>query len=147
MVITSTTRTNEFEKIESFYRENDYLQVIKPSDIFLVAKERDTIRAAIRLCREDGCLVLRGMRVSSRFQRRGIGSRLLHFAQGEIGNEVCYCIPYSQLRIFFAQIGFEKISPDEAPEFLRERYESYRSRHGLDVILMRRSAAPHNKAL
>lgn len=140
MVITRAIQINEFERIESFYRENEYQPAIEPSDMFLVAEHGDTIRAALRLSREQGCLVLRGMRVSPPFQGRGIGSLLLQFAREEIGDKVCYCIPYDHLRDFYAQIGFEQIAPDEAPEFLRERCERYRSEYGLDVLLMRKPA-------
>ena len=128
----------EFEKIKYFYQENDYSPVIDPTDIFLITEEEDEIRAALRLCRENGCLVLRGMRVSPKFYRMGIGSELLRFACEKIGNEVCYCIPHSYLRNFYGQISFEEISLGRAPNFLASRIQHYRREYCLDVILMRK---------
>jgi N-acetylglutamate synthase-like GNAT family acetyltransferase len=138
MIRMRRLQPGEFGKAAAYYREHGYGASVAPADRFLVTEEDGRIVAVLRLCREEACLVLRGMRVSPALQRRGIGSRLLHFAQGEMGDEVCYCIPYRYLRAFYAQIGFEEVGPAQVPEFLRDRVAVYRSKLGLDVILMRR---------
>lgn len=127
---------HEIEVVKSFYQESGYSQLLDPTDAFLIAEEGDEIRAALRLCLEDGTLVLRGMRVHPRFLREGIGSELLRFACEVIGDEVCYCISHRYLRGFYGQIGFREISSDSAPGFLASRLEQYQRDHRLDVILM-----------
>jgi predicted N-acetyltransferase YhbS len=146
MLITRAIEDNKFEKVKSFYKEAGFASTFEPSDIFLVAEEGEIIMAALRFCREYGCLVLRGMRVLPYFQRQGIGSKLLQFSKSAIGDDTCYCIPHSHLEEFYAQIGFERIEPDEAPRFLQDRLAMYLSELWLDVILMRKSVGPGNIA-
>lgn len=131
--------SNELSKVKSFYRETDYSGVIDLGDIILAAEEGGEMRAAMRLCHENGCLVLRGMRVVPNYQHRGIGSQLLQFAAGRIGEEDCYCIAHRYLRNFYGQVGFAEISLGEAARFLESRVEHYRQDYELDVILMRRA--------
>ena len=138
MLTTRTLQPEEFESIGSFYGKNQYRAAIEPCDLFIVAEESGAIRAAVRLCHQEGILLLRGMRVAPAFQRRGIGSHLLRFVESTIADEVCYCIPHTYLRSFYGRIGFGEIASDEAPRFLRERCEQYESENGLDVIIMRR---------
>jgi predicted N-acetyltransferase YhbS len=138
MPTTRVIHSHEFGKIKAFYQENGYSQSLDPTDKILVAEDGGEICAALRLCHEHGYLVLRGMRVSPEFQRQGIGSQLLRFALEGIQNEVCFCIPHSHLRDFYAQIGFEQISPEKAPAYLASRLDRYRRKYGLDVILMRK---------
>lgn len=130
--------TDEFPRITAYYKEAGYTPKLNPGDRFLVTEERGEIRAALRLCRETDCLVLRGMRVSPPYQRQGLGSRLLQFAAKAMDSRDCYCIPYAHLESFYAQIGFVRIDPEVAPAFLRSRFEHYRREDELDVILMRR---------
>jgi hypothetical protein len=56
-----------------------------------------------------------------------------------VGNMSCFCIPYTHLHDFYAQIGFEEINPRAAPRFLSARYTVYRQELGLDVIIMQRT--------
>lgn len=136
----------ESPKLRAFYRENGYLSEIGPGHNCLVAEAGGVIQAALRLCWEEGCLVLRGMRVAEPFQRMGIGSELLHFAALEIGDNECYCIPYRHLDDFYAQVGFRRISSENAPDFLRMRYVIYIQQLDLDVILMRKAGLKADQA-
>lgn len=137
MQMIRVTQDHEFEQVKSFYQKSGYTQPISASDLFVVAEEGDELRAALRLCLEDGCLVLRGMRVAPPFQRKGVGSALLGYARDVIGNETCYCIAHRYLQDFYAQIGFEEVSTEKAPAFLVSRLAFYREQYDLDVILMR----------
>jgi hypothetical protein len=58
-----------------------------------------------------------------------------------LGDRECYCIPYSHLVGFYAQIGFAEMAPVAAPAFLAERLADYRRRRGLDVVIMGRRSA------
>jgi N-acetylglutamate synthase-like GNAT family acetyltransferase len=134
-----TAERGELERIASFYLENGYDSPLDDEDTFLVVEDGGHIVAALRLCHEQGVIVLRGMQVRQDCQRRGIGSTLLRYAASVLGENHCYCIPYSYLERFYEGVGFVRIDPLEAPAFLRERWSTYMGKLGLDVILMRRA--------
>src|SRR5207244_11618775 len=84
-------------------------------------------------------VVLRGMQVHPRFQRQGIGKRLLETVAQERDGKGCFCIPYPHLVGFYGGIGFHVMEPAKAPTFLRLRLEKYRDRgDGNDYLIMRR---------
>ncbi len=85
-------------------------------------------------------MVLRGMQVLPKYQRQGVGKRLLTDSASRVDHVVCYCIPWNYLEPFYASGGFERCEPEDAPRFLEERYFGY-LQDGLDVIVMRRQ--PH----
>lgn len=136
MVHVRIAGCEEFERVLAFYRANDYKPAVNPTDVIVVAETGGGICGVVRLCEEEDCLVLRGMRVRKDLQRRGIGTRILQSSEPIIGERTCFCIPYRQLLRFYTQIGFQKVSPSEAPSFLQERYNRYRFEYGLDVIMM-----------
>ena len=126
----------EYAKIEDFYLKNQYDRSLSPYDHFLVIDDGDEILAALRVCHEQGSYVLRGMRVSEDFQRRGFGSKLLDYFKEFIVNKGCYCIAHSYLKGFYGRVGFEEINLNEAPEFLTARFFHYRTELGRNVRLM-----------
>jgi len=135
---TRPASPQEFHRIAAYYQESQYGQALDPQDSYVIAEEAGAIYGAVRLCEEHGVLVLRGMSVSPENRRQGIGTRMLKVLEFLIGNRECYCIPYSHLRSFYAQVAFHEIDPREAPVFLQERLAIYQNRLRLDVILMRR---------
>jgi hypothetical protein len=56
-----------------------------------------------------------------------------------VGNSGCFCIPYTHLRDFYAQIGFEEINLRATPRFPSACYTLYKLELGLDVIIMQRT--------
>jgi predicted N-acetyltransferase YhbS len=130
-------------RIASFYAHNQYGQPLSEDDIQFFAEKDGGICGALRLCREHGVLVLRGMRIASEQQRKGIGRLLLQKAVEAIHGEVCYCIPHRHLAAFYQEAGFAEANAAAAPTFLADRLVKYREDLGLDVILMRR---PSEKA-
>lgn len=136
----------ELDRIQAFYRLTGYDSPLEPLDEVLVVEEGQEIKAAVRLCHEADVIVLRGLMVLESCRRAGIGSMLLGYAQTALGDRDCYCIPYSHLEGFYGRSGFLRIDPASAPVFLRERYELYRSKLKLNVILMQRNGSapgPH----
>ena len=131
---------DEFERVAAFYRASAYRPPLAVTDRFIIAEDEAGICGALRLCSEEGLLVLRGMRVAPSRQRQGIGTQLLERAAGAIGERECCCIPHRILSGFYAQAGFEEIAVGEAPAFLRDRWRQYTEGYALDVILMRRPA-------
>ena len=104
----------------------------------IVAEHELHLIGVVRLCPERQHVILRTMRVSDEFQRRGVGTRLLAAAVQSLAQE-CYCLPWEHLATFYARGGFVTIAPQEAPSALRDRYDAYR-RQGHRVIIMRRPA-------
>ena len=132
---------DEHEKIKTFYSNNNYRQQISRKDLFIIAddtKEIGRYIGIVRLVKEHNILVLRGMRVEPFFQRKGIGSKILNFAESQINNRECYCISYRYLKGFYEKVGFREIMIQEIPDFLKERYEKYTKEYNLDVIVMKR---------
>ena len=128
---------SEWHRVETFYLERKYRGVLSPSAIVVVAERGPELIGLGRVQLEDGVLVLRGMRIDPRFQRRGVGTRILDRLVGDIGGQPCYCIPYTHLRGFYGRAGFVEVDLDAAPSFLRDRVFDYRAT-GLDVLLMRK---------
>lgn len=105
------------------------------SDRIVLLELRSKIIGAYRLAREEGVLVLRGMRVSQEVQGRGFG-RLLLAVLSAI-REPCYCVPHARLQAFYGLVGFTLVPSAQGPAFLRDRVQEYTAR-GLAVILMLR---------
>jgi GNAT superfamily N-acetyltransferase len=125
-------------RVRAAYATWDYARPIAPDDTIWLAESANEVVGIVRIAREFGTLVLRGMRIAEGWQRRGIGSRMLLEVDAWLGKRKCYCIPYSHLGEFYGQIGFQIIEVDAAPLFLRGRIDEYR-RASLDVMVMLRA--------
>lgn len=122
---------------EDFLRQQGYSNPIQEADQMFAAFQGSIIVATVRLATEDGVTVLRGMRVTGEFQRRGIGRRLLQYAARFIPPGPCYCIAWEWLVGFYGEVGFRPIGAATAPAFLASRFEAYRTRGGAVVLLAR----------
>ena len=129
----------ELGAVADLYKRTGYKGTVSPDDRVMVAIHDGRIVGAVRLCEEFGTTVLRGMYLLREFQRGGIGTRLLQFAETVLEERACYCIPYRHLENFYGRIGFRRIDESSAPPGLRERCDQYRA-GGTDVILMERCA-------
>ena len=122
-----------------FYAERRYGGGIRPEDAVLLAEHDGELAGIVRLTTEGSVVVLRGMQVHPRFQRQGIGKRLLAAVAQELDGKGCFCIPYAHLVGFYGGIGFRSIEPPKAPTFLRLRLERYQARgDGNEYLIMRR---------
>jgi N-acetylglutamate synthase-like GNAT family acetyltransferase len=84
--------------------------------------------------------MLPGMRVKPEFQRQGIGAQILEEVQLVLEDQECFAMAYAHLENFYGRIGFRKIDKREAPAFLWERIETYRTENPQqEFILMRKS--------
>jgi len=138
MAVIRSASQEDRPRIASFYSHAKYGEALSQDDILLLAEKDGGICGALRLCREHGVLVLRGMRIDQVHQRKGIGSQLLQKAVAFIHGQECYCIPHRQLAAFYQQVGFQQADPATGPRFLADRLAKYQANLGLDVILMRR---------
>jgi len=130
------------DRIAAFYRTAGYGGGVSADDITLVATAEDGIVGVVRLCREAGVIVLRGMQVDAACQRRGIGRLLLRHCLPHLDGGAAYCLPYAHLTRFYGEAGFVPAPAAMLPPFLAERLAGYLCK-GQGVIAMRRSGAPY----
>lgn len=124
--------------VQSFFLSVGYGAEVHPDDRLLVARVGQSIVAAVRLCTEEGHLVLRGMYVAEDRRGSGIGSKLLESTSAAIGSSECWCIPYARLTNFYSRIGFRMCGGEAVPPFLVERWKRYTA-GGKVVVVMKRS--------
>ena len=135
IVRVDTAGPEELGAVAEFYCDTEYAGGILPSDRVVVATFEGRIVGVCRLARENGSLVLRGMRVGAGLRRHGIGARLLDALRDV--EEACYCVPHAYLAHLYGKAGFVTVPAAEIPAFLRVRAEQYRAK-GLNVVVMRR---------
>ncbi len=128
------------DAIADLYREAGYGASVGADDTVIVAKAGAVLVGVVRLCPEEGVLVLRGMQVRTSFQGQGIGRRLLDACVPHMTKTEAYCLPYSHLERFYAAAGFARVHGGGLPGFLADRLAAYRER-AQDVMAMRRPAA------
>lgn len=134
-MIIRIAETIEYSEVRWLYEACNYSGGIQENDIVVIAED-DELIGAVRICPERGVKILRGMQINSACRGKGTGKLMLKFLQDNFDMKDCYCIPYKHLKKFYGQIGFEEISPAEAPGFIAERLIRY-SDSGLDVIVMK----------
>jgi predicted N-acetyltransferase YhbS len=111
---------------------------VRPEDVVYLAEAGGELVGVVRRTVEDGGVtMLRGMQVAPRWQRRGIGTRLLRALVADLGGAECHCVPYAHLTGFYGLEGFATVPDADAPAFLRARLAEYRGQ-GLSVLVMRR---------
>jgi GNAT superfamily N-acetyltransferase len=140
MATIRTAEDRDMERIRAFYRVAEYRGDVGSDDRVLLADESETLVGVVRLARENGTVVLRGMRVLPDYQRAGIGTLLLEAVSRSLGSEECYCIAYEHLCDFYGRIGFRTLDPLAAPQFLADRIKEYRMRRPERFSLMLRRA-------
>jgi GNAT superfamily N-acetyltransferase len=107
----------DISRVLKFYAERRYGGGIRPEDALLLAEHDGELLGIVRLTTEEGVVVLRGMQVHPRFQRQGIGKRLLVAVAQELDGKGCFCIPYVHLVGFYGGIGFHVMEPAGARPF------------------------------
>lgn len=128
-IIISRAQPDELEKVRMFYTHVGYTNAnnIKETDLIFVARnEQNNFVGVVRLVRENEISVLRGMQVHPAYQKKGIGSQLLHALEKEI-NDTCYCLAHEWLENFYGKAGFKRIDDTELPGFLQQRLHKYRT--------------------
>lgn len=137
MLKISQAQLQNVETIKVFYTQCGYGGDLSEEALTLIAQLEGQIVGAVRLCPNIGFFTLRGMQVLAPFQRQGIGKQLLQACADRLTDQICYCIPWQHLRLFYQQVGFQEVSPIEVPDLLHERFDHYISRE-MKIILMRR---------
>ncbi len=129
--------------IEPFLEKNGSGNaVVRETDLFFAAFCDGQIVGSVRFCIEEKTAMLRTMMIDETIRRRRVGSVLLsEFGQYVDENKIkeVYCLPYSHLVDFYAQIGFRVVSEECLPPFLRARLVEYRGKSSKIFIAMRRA--------
>ena len=107
----------DISRVLKFYAGRRYGGGIRPEDALLLAEHDGELIGIVRLTTEESLVVLRGMQVHPRFQRQGIGKRLLAAVAQELDGKGCFCIPYAHLVGFYGGIGFHVMEPRRHPPF------------------------------
>lgn len=121
LIVLREMSTSELTAVRSFYRDVGYGGRARSSDRVVSALDGVGIVAALRLCEEESCLVMRGVYVAADRRSQGIGTSLVRFAEQWFHARDIWCLPYAHLVPFYGRFGFSQVSENEAPEFLRAR--------------------------
>ncbi|MBV8045909.1 MAG: GNAT family N-acetyltransferase [Paludibacterium sp.] len=114
----------EFAAVVRLYDEGGYDGRYQASDFLLLAMIDMDAVGVVRLVKEEGYTLLRGLYIGKAWRGRGIGRRLLTAAAGYL-TEPCYCLTQTSLLHLFAEQGFVPCSDDIVPPFLLERRRRY----------------------
>ena len=136
MITIRSAEDRDLERVRAFYRASAYAGEVAAADRVVMAEEGNCIVGLVRLVRESGVVVLRGMRVAPDQQRQGIGARMLATVDQVLRTEACYCIAYQHLLAFYGRIGFQELGPAAAPPFLAQRLNDYRARRAERFCLL-----------
>ena len=90
----------DISRVLKFYAERRYGGGIRPEDAMLLAEHEGELIGIVRLTPEEGVVVLRGMQVHPRFQRQGIGKRLLAAVAQELDGKRLLLHPVRASRRF-----------------------------------------------
>jgi GNAT superfamily N-acetyltransferase len=127
---------NEYPLVRRHYEACGYGGGLGDNDAVVIAIDEQII-GAVRICNEYGLKILRGMYIKPSSQKKGTGSAMLKFLADNLDMYGCYCLPYKHLEAFYSIIGFQKILPEDAPEFLSKRLEEYLSKGSKEIIIMK----------
>jgi N-acetylglutamate synthase-like GNAT family acetyltransferase len=130
----------DFDEIRAFYARWT-TKSIAPSQRFVIAQDGQTIIGAVRLCQEEGHMILRTMQIDERYHRQGIGTRMLVVLEPLLEPAPCYCLPYAHLPAFYSKIGFQMMPVEQAPPHLYARYH-LGTAQGIQMHVMCRPAGP-----
>lgn len=113
---------SDVERVNDFYASQRRGRGAEPDDFLLLAENDDNaVVGVVRLCQEQGYLILRGMLLERNYRGQGLGRRMLHDLEKHLHDQDCYCLPYAHLIPFYEIIGFQTVDGEAAPDFLRER--------------------------
>lgn len=112
----------------AFYASQGYESGISAEDVPLAALDGERIVGLVRLVREEGHQILRGMFIDAAYQRRGLGARMLEALEAHMDPEApCWLLCPPRLHRFYGRIGFEPARDDAMPAHLRPRVARYRA--------------------
>jgi N-acetylglutamate synthase-like GNAT family acetyltransferase len=138
--IMTMTGLEARELVNPFYAKYGSQGEARETDLFFLAFRRESLVGSVRYCVEEQTHLLRTMLVAEPERSRGIARSLLTtFAEylQEKNIRPVYCLPYSHLKDFYAQVGFNVILPEQTPGFLLKRLADYKAAGRSCLCMMR----------
>ena len=126
--------------LNAFYVAQGYHSDWSVIERAFVAMVNNNFVGSVKVERSNGISILRGMYISNDFQGDKLGTRLIKYIEPILNETVSYCMPFSHLDKFYAQIGFKKVNLNLFPDFLQQRYVGYENK-GYKIIPMMRNIA------
>ena len=139
--MASVVPESELDHVRALYRLTGYRGEVQLGDIVVGAWRGLDLVGAVRIATEHGVRVLRGMRVQPEFQRQGIGTEILGEVRLLLDSKECFAIAYPHLKDFYGRIGFCTSDECDAPAFLRDRINRYRTENPQQGFILIRKAA------
>lgn len=133
--MVSVASPAEIPDVVALYEACNYHAAVGIADTTLICRAERQVVAAVRLVREEGVIVLRGMQVLRSHQRQGIGAALLRACIPIIEERTTYCLPYAHLVPFYRSASFRPVDESVLLSFLAARLSGYVAR-GQDVLAM-----------
>jgi len=136
-----TSKAYELNGLADFYNCCGYGGTFEATDDVYYALENDRLIAVVRIAKEQGIYVLRGMQVHPSLRGQQLGGKLLRYMLTNISKECfpCYCLPHDHLTRFYGSAGFDVVEDNDnensVPQFLLERQAHYTNK-GLKIALM-----------
>ena len=134
--MASVVIESELNCVRELYRLTGYTGDVQFGDVVVGAWRGPDLVGVVRIATEEGVRMLRGMRVLPEFQRQGIGTEILGEVRLLLEGIECFAIAYAHLRDFYGRIGFCTSNEQEAPAFLRERINRYRSQNPQQTFIL-----------
>ena len=129
-------------QVDAFYARNGAQGRARPGDLFFCAYVGDELVGCVRYCVEFQTPMLRTMMIDEKYRRTGLGKQILEeFAKFLDENLIhnVYALPYTHLESFYSEIGFKRVDPDFAPDFLYQRLTAYNGPGDVKMICMKRN--------
>lgn len=123
--------------VDSFYEKVGYHSHWSDTERAFISTSNDKIIGSVKVERIYGVSILRGMYLSVDFQKQGLGTKFIQHIEPVLNETESYCIPFSHLSAFYAQVGFQEIAAKSLPGFLYKRFIGYQAL-GYKIIAMRR---------
>ncbi|WP_062269649.1 GNAT family N-acetyltransferase [Endozoicomonas arenosclerae] len=124
-----------FPLANRFFKENGHKGKARSNERVFILRDGKPIVAALRATPKADGYLLRSVWVQIGRRSEGLGSQLVKTTLEQLSPSPCWCYPYNHLEAFYAHLGFQKTSPDEAPSEISGPYLSYLNK-GESFLLM-----------
>ncbi|HYR11848.1 MAG TPA: GNAT family N-acetyltransferase, partial [Longimicrobium sp.] len=102
-------RPEEYARVRETYEAWGYGGGVQPEDVVYLAEAGGELAGVVRRTHEHEVTMLRGMQVAPEWRGRGVGRRLLNALVADLGDEECFCVPYTHLTGFYGAAGFAEL--------------------------------------
>jgi len=123
--------------LNHFYLKQGYHSNWSQNERAFIATQDDEIIGGVKVENLEGVSILRGMYVANNFQGNQVGTKLIKHIEPILNKTISYCMPFSHLEKFYAQIGFRKTSLKTYPKYLQERYVGYENEGYIIIPMVR----------